>query len=194
MARGGIRSRREVLERVEALGVALRGGLERLEVGRLDRAAVEGLWQTEGLGTLLWALELAPLPPFDRSFEPGRLLTIRTADARLRDRTEIEHVRESARLWHWRARTARLRARDELELPPGWQSFEQLIAVAALRGHERGLLPAPLRGDFAAFGTGYRGLTPEQLAETHSIAFERHRALDWLCSGGTAWADVSTDT
>jgi hypothetical protein len=194
MARGGIRSRREVLERIDALGAELRGGLERLQTGRLDRPGVEALWQAEGLGMLLWALELATLPPFDRTFDPGRLLAARGAEARLRDRTEIEHARESARLWHWRARTARLRARDELELPAGWQSFEQLIAVAALRGHEGGLLPAPLRGDFPAFGTGYRALAPGQLAEIHSIAFERHRALSWLCTGGTSWSEVSTDT
>lgn len=194
MPRGRIRSRRDVVERVEALGGTLRHGLDGLAAGRLDGAVVDALWQAEGLGTLLWACELATLPPYDRTFDPARLLEARLSEARLRDRSEIEHACESARLWHWRARTARLRAEDELELPPGWQSFEQLIAVAALRGHERGLLPAPLRGDFPAFGTGYRALSSEQLAETAAIAYERHRALSWLCGGGSSWADVPTDT
>lgn len=194
MARGRIRSRREVLERVETLDGALRDALERLAAGGLDAAAVEALWQGEGLGTLLWALELAALPPYDRTFEPRTMLAADAAQGRLRDRTEIEHACESARLWHWRARTARLRAEGELELPAGWQSFEQLIAVAALRGHERGLLPAPLRGDFPAFGTGYRALSPDQLAEAASIAYERHRALSWLCGVGASWGAVPTET
>jgi hypothetical protein len=183
-----------VLERAQALGAGLRAGLEALSSPRVDGAAIEALWQAEGLGTLLWALELATLPPYDRTFEPRGLLTADTARGRLRDRSEIEHAAESARLWHWRARTARLRAQESLELPAGWQSFEQLIAVAALRGHERGLLPAPLRGDFPAFGTGYRALPPPQLAEAASIAYERHRALSWLCGLGPSWEAVPTDT
>ena len=194
MARGRIRSRREALERVGLLDAALRAGLEALSSSRLDGDAVAVLWQSEGLGALLWALELATLPPYDRTFEPRALLTADGAQGQLRDRTEIEHARESARLWHWRARTSRLRLQGTLELPDGWQSFEQLIAVAALRGHERGLLPAPLRGDFPAFGTGYRALSPPQLVEVASIAYERHRALSWLCGGGATWETVPTDT
>jgi len=196
MARGRLRSRREVLERVGALGASLRGGLEQLPAAARDPAVVEALWQAEGLGTLLWAFELVTLPPFDRTFDPRALLAAAASlrEARLRDATAIEHTREAARLWHWRARTSLLRADGELELPGGWQSFEQLIAVAALRGHERGLLPAPLRGDFPAFGTGYRGLSREQHAETLSIAYERHRALNWLCSRGGGWAETPTDT
>ena len=50
-------------------------------------------------------------------------------------------------------------AADALELPASWDSLEQLVAVAAMRGYERGLLPSPLRGDFPAFGTGYRELS-----------------------------------
>ena len=194
MARGKVRSRREVVERVGALDAALRRGLEQLQDGSDDPAVVEALWQAEGLGTLLWAFELVTLPPFDRTFDAGRLLETPVGDARLRDPSAIAHTRESARLWHWRARTTLLRDGGELELPSGWQSFEQLIAVAALRGHERGFLPAPLRGDFPAFGTGYRGLSPVQHAETLSIAYERHRALNWLCARGSAWAETATDT
>jgi hypothetical protein len=194
MPRGKLRSRREVVERVGELSTALADGLEHLAARPDDPSVVDALWEAEGLGVLLWALELAALPPFDRSFEPERLLDTELGAARLRDRVEIEHARESARLWHWRARTAFLGAGGELELPAGWQSFEQLIAVAALRGHERGLLPAPLRGDFPAFGTGYRGLGHDQQLETLSIAYERHRALNWLCGRKSGWAETITDT
>ena len=134
------------------------------------------------------------MPDFDQGFDLRRLLDTATTAGRLRDPSEIEHARESARLWHWRARTALLRAGGELELPAGWSSFEQLIAVAALRGHERGMLPAPLRGDFPAYGRGYRSLTAAEQLETLSIAYERHRALNWLCCVGGGWAQTPTDT
>ncbi len=194
MARTKLRSRREVLERSRELRAELRTGMDRLGAGLRDLSVVDALWVSEGLGTLLWALELTALPPFDRTFEPERLLETPLERARLRDQTEIRHALASARLWHWRARTALLGEAGELELPTGWQSFAQLIAVAALRGHELGLLPAPLRGDFAAFGTGYAVLRREQQLEALSIAYERHRALSWLCTPGTNWAQAPTDT
>ena len=63
-----------------------------------------------------------------------------------------------------------------------------------MRGFEDGLLPAPLRGDFPAYGTVYRQLAAPQRAEAYSIAFERHRALNWLCGEGRTWDDVPLDT
>ena len=63
-----------------------------------------------------------------------------------------------------------------------------------MRGFERGLLPAPMRGDFRAFGKVYRHLTPEQHSEAMSIALERHHALNWLCGVGETWEEVTTDT
>jgi hypothetical protein len=194
VSRPKLRNRREVVVRVSELAASVRRGLDELEGGALSPELVDGLWQGEGLGVLLWALERAALPPYDRSFEPTTLLATAVGEAQLRDRTELEHARESARLWHWRARTAFLGASGGLELPEGWLSFEQLIAVAALRGHEAGLLPAPLRGDFPAFGTSYRGLDNEQQLEMLSIAYERHRALNWLCNPSSNWASAPTDT
>ena len=63
-----------------------------------------------------------------------------------------------------------------------------------MRAHEQGLLPLPLRGDFPAFGTVYRELSPELRKEAESIAWERHRALNWLCGLGRSWDDVPSDT
>jgi hypothetical protein len=194
MARAKVRSRREVTVRASELAAALRRGLELLDAGAGAPSAVDDVWQGEGLGTLLWALELAPLPAYDRTFGVERLLATATEQGHLRERTELEHAREAARLWHWRARTAFLSADGALDLPDAWASFEQLIAVVALRGHEQGLLPAPLRGDFPAFGTSYRSLAPAQLLELLSIAYERHRALNWLCDPASSWASTATDT
>jgi hypothetical protein len=194
VARTKLRSRRDVLERVRALSEPLRTALSMLPGAKDDPAVVEAVWQGEGLGMLLWSLGLVELEPYDRPFDPEWLLATPTAPGNLRARPEIEHALETAKLWHWRTRTEALREADVLELPGRWNSFEQLVAVAAMRGYERGLLPSPMRGDFPAFGTGYRELTPAQRAEVVSIAYDRHRALAWLCGGGRDWAETPTDT
>ena len=79
-------------------------------------------------------------------------------------------------------------------MPDHFTTADQLIAATAMRGHGLGVLPAPVRGDFPAYGTVYRQLSPEQLAEAHSIAFERHHALNWLSGLGESWETVPLDT
>jgi hypothetical protein len=194
MARVKLRSRREVVDRVQALTGGLRAALARLPEGESDPAVLEAVWTGEGLGMLLWAFEAAQLPPYDRPFETAELLEARIDDAVLRATEEIERAGEAARLWHWRARTAELQANGDAELPAQWQSFDQLVGATAMRGFEQGLLPRPLRGDFPAFGGVYRELNAEQQAEAHQIAWQRHRALNWLCGLGKRWDDVPTDT
>ncbi len=194
MARVKLRSRREVAERSQALSERLSGALERLPADEGDEAVVDAVWAGEGLGMLFWALERAQLPPYDRPFDHEKLLKTILDDAVLRPGEEIERARETARLWHWRARTAELQAGGGVELPAPWQSFDQLVGATAMRGFEQGLLPRPLRGDFPAFGAVYRELNEEQRAEAHQIAWQRHRALNWLCGLGKRWDDVPTDT
>ncbi len=63
-----------------------------------------------------------------------------------------------------------------------------------MRGHDQGVLPAPFRGDFRAYGKTYRHLSPSQRSEAHSIAAERHHALNWICGFGRTWDDVPLDT
>jgi hypothetical protein len=189
-----LRSRREVVERCTALTALVRGALARLPEGEGNAVVVDAVWQAEGLGTLLWALGRLELPPYDLAFDHDRLLATALDGATLRPTEEIEHAREAARLWLWRARTSALQAGGGVRLPDRWQSFDQLIAATAMRAHEHGLLPRPLRGDFPAFGTVYRELSLEQRKEAESIAWERHRALNWLCGLGVSWDDVPADT
>ena len=157
---------------------------------------VDAIWRGEALGALGWALSaLEELPDYDEPFdhvELARELDL-AQPLELRPAVDLEEERESARLWHWRARTTLLQGDPTVQLPERWASFDQLIAAAAMRGHEEGLLPAPRRGDFPAFGTTYRQLDEEQLALARSIATERHYALAWLCSDA-AWDETPTDT
>ena len=63
-----------------------------------------------------------------------------------------------------------------------------------MRGYEQGILPAPMRGDFRAYGKVYRHLTPEQHVEAQ---LDRPRAAPragWLCGDGPGWDDVPLDT
>jgi hypothetical protein len=192
MARFRLRSRSEVVERCQALRSDVTAALARLP--SVEPATVDGVWRGEALGTLLWALQLVDLPPYDRPFDPEEVIEATPAVGELREAEELELERESSRLWHWRARTAELQGSGALKLPARYSSFDQLIAATAMRGHDEGLLPVPARGDFRAYGKVYRHLTPDELAEAHSIAAERHHALAWLGGEGARWDDVPLDT
>ena len=192
MPRRKLRSQGEVVERSRALGDELRAALAKLPTD--DPAVVDAVWRGEALGTLLWALQLIELPAYDEPFDAEQVAAVSLEQAELRDAEEIELERDSARLWHWRARTTSLQAAGALELPERYATFDQLIAATAMRGYEQGVLPAPMRGDFRAYGKVYRHLAPEQHAEAHSIAVERHHALNWLCGEGASWDDVPLDT
>jgi hypothetical protein len=192
MPRRKLRSQGEVVERSRALGEELRAALAALPSS--EPAVVDAVWRGEALGTLLWALQLLELPGYDQPFDPEQVAAADLDGAELRDGEEIELERDSARLWHWRARTTSLQAGGKLALPERYATFDQLIAATAMRGYEQGVLPAPMRGDFRAYGKVYRHLAPDQHAEAHSIALERHHALNWLCGEGETWDDVPLDT
>jgi hypothetical protein len=189
-----LRSQGEVVERCRALRDELRAALARLPAEGATAPVVDAVWRGEALGTLLWAIQLAELPAYDQSFDTTAVVDTELEGAELRDADEVQLERESARLWHWRARTTELQAAGRLELPERYASFDQLIAATAMRGYEQGVLPPPMRGDFRAYGKVYRHLEPDQHAEALSIALERHHALNWLCGEGSSWDDVPLDT
>jgi len=192
MARFRLRSRSQLVDRCQALRTDVAAALDRPPSH--EPAVVDAVWRGEALGTLLWSLNLLELPPYDRPFDTDEVVNANAAAGELRDADELELERDSARLWHWRARTTELQQSGVLQLPARYASFDQLIAATAMRGHDEGLLPVPIRGDFRAYGKVYRHLSPEQHAEAHSIAAERHHALNWLAGEGTSWDDVPLDT
>jgi hypothetical protein len=156
---------------------------------------VDAAWRGEALGTIAWALGAVELPPYDTPFDHADLAhDLVLDDLELREEDDVEAERDAARLWHWRARTALLQRDDRLELPDRWRTEEQLVAATAMSGHEAGLLPLPLRGDFPALGRSFRELDDDELSLLHSIAAERHYALEWLCGGGRDWDAIRTDT
>jgi hypothetical protein len=192
VARRKHRPQNEVVERARTLQEELRAAVERLPSD--EEAVVDAVWRGEALGTLLWALQLVELPPYDTPFDTDEVATAALEDARLRDEEDVDLERSAARLWHWRARTGDLQDAGGVELPERYATVDQLVAATAMRGYEQGLLPPPMRGDFRAYDKVYRHLSPEQRSEAHSIALERHHALNWLCGEGSTWDDVPLDT
>ena len=75
------------------------------------RGAIDAIWRGEALGTLLWALELHELPPYDTPFATRAVVAVDASAAGCApDDAEIELELDAARLWHWRARTTLLQA------------------------------------------------------------------------------------
>jgi hypothetical protein len=163
---------------------------------RSDQDVLDATWRGEALAMLLWALGVFDeLPPWDEPVD--HLALARELDlqhARLREDEELAEALESARLWHWRARTTLLEDDPDVDLPERWDSFDQLIAATVMKGYEDGLLPQPRRGDFPAFGKSYRHLDDSQHALVLSIAAERHFALAWLNGLSDDWDSTPTDT
>lgn len=169
------------------------------------RQQIDASWLGESIVSLLWALQMIPeLPAYDQEADPsihGRLRSDSIPDiiklARLRPKREIEKQRQIAELWHWRARTRRVQKADNgvVQLVGG-RTIEQIIERAATMGARGGRLPNPIAGDFPAMGKPYHNLSSDQFATLASIAYERHKAFNWLCgySPTGRWADTRTDT
>jgi hypothetical protein len=166
---------------------------------------IDASWLGESIASLLWALQMIPkLPAYDREADPTLASRLRSESipelirqARLRPKREIEKQRETAELWHWRARTRQLQelGRFKRRLVNG-RTIEQIIRRTAIKGARSGHLPSPVASDFPAMEKPYRDLTSYEFATLTSIAQERHKAFNWLCGSSPTgrWANTRTDT
>lgn len=114
--------------------------------------------------------------------------------ASMRSEKEISDAREMAKLWLWRGRISLIQKNpSQYPPPPPGKSFKQLINEAATEAEKEGLFKA-IDHDFPAFGKAYSQLTEDELMICIKIAYERLRALNWLCGLGKDWDKVSTNT
>lgn len=159
-------------------------------------------WRGESLGVILWALRFTDhVPAFDTRFEMGTLMN--TVDvftptidfiwqAGLRSVDEIQQMRDTADLWNWRARAAEL---ERMGIkPPEGMSFAEIIRITAEQGYQNSLLPAPIEGDFPAFGHAYSRMSKEQSVSVSFIAQQRCAALNWLCELSSEWENLPVDS
>ncbi len=171
MSRRKLRPQGKVIERCRVMRDELEAALAHVPGQATEPAVVDAVWRGESARHAALGAPAGRAPGLRPPLRSGGRRRARArARARLREAEDIELERDSARLWLWRARTTELQATGELELPVRYATFDQLIAATAMRGYEQGVLPAPMRGDFRAYGKVYRHLTPEQQAEAHSIA------------------------
>ncbi len=168
------------------------------------------LWRVEATQVLMWALGLIPaLPAYDTPASHDALKQIPWQEqevgaliksARLLPDAEIDRARGLAELWHWRSRTRQLieegRALDPdpVMKQAGLKTFDDIVRFT-VKQSEKGLFEV-IDEDFAAFGKAYRDLSAEEWSTIHSITFERHFALNWLCgyAPGHRWDETPTDT
>jgi hypothetical protein len=155
---------------------------------------VDASWRIESAAVIAWALGYsAQLPDYDQQATPKEVFAHLGDKPRLRSAAAISGARDTAELWHWRARTTQLqRSGRNPPLPPGY-TLPRIIAETAELAQKRGLFHSK-GGDFPAFGKPYRDLNDEELSLATSIAMERQRALNWLCGYSDDWDHVPTDT
>jgi hypothetical protein len=169
-----------------------------------QQALVDASWRVESLVCLLWALGyVSELLPYDQQGDPKltnnlplESVEVLIKKATLRPLTLIEKQRDLAELWHWRSRTRQLQESGHDSKLPRNMTMENVLQLASARAAADGVIPAPIKNDFPAFGKAYRDLTDQEYSQATSIAQERHHAFNWLCgfAPGNRWEETSTDT
>lgn len=171
--------------------------------GWTEGDVIQSIWRTEALTALLWALGKFPeMPAYTQAVDSPsvwKLLPIWEPtkpflkSVKLRARTAIAAERDAAAFWHWRARTEMLRRQGFT--PPAGDTFEACIKRAAEAAVKKGYVAKMIAGDVPAGGKSYGKLTDKQYADAHSVAIERHYALNWLCGSSEGdWDSTRTDT
>ena len=170
--------------------------------GAAERAFAS--WRIEAQGILAWSIEkIDNIPPGDTLFDPGAVIDSMPNIAPIESFLRFSHLRPAddlvwerdiAELWHWRTRVERAR-RAGVE-PPGDLSFEERILNVTQGAHEHGAIADPINDDFPAYGQAVVDLNDDQLTQLHTIAYNRHFALNWVCGYAppNGWEDTPTDT
>lgn len=194
-------SRRELIQWIEAVG--LHDELEPDEwavlqrpVSKLDkRQQIGSTWRLEGLVVLAWALGKFEIPAHDQlvSWHPlwaslgqndvaaaNRLI----AEATLRPRAEIAAMRRRLFSLHWRLRNF-------------WIKPEPMDVIEFSRtnnfGFDASTLPL-IENDLDIKGARIDRTLSEDFAMTHSIALERHHAINWIWEGPQRYSEASECT
>lgn len=166
-----------------------------------DRVLLMAVRRAEALGVMLWALRfIEAIPAYDALFDisvvmqPLDILTP-TIDfiwqAGLRPVEELGAMRDIAELWNWRSRASELQRLGVQ--PPAGMTFSDIIRDTLQTAHARRQIPAPIEGDFPAFGKAYSRLMPAEYVLVSMIAAERYLALNWMCELSSEWENIPVD-
>ncbi len=165
-------------------------------IGTLDEHdATDAVWRTEGLAVLLWALGLVELPPHDRpaSFDSlADIVSLTEAEAPeglacpvLRSDAALRWMGRRLLGLHWRLRDfALLRRRMD---------FRAFAADCWFGSFDLEGIPL-VDGDLAIDDVAISEATEEAFQRSHSIAMERHQAINWLQGWHVEYSEVDTPT
>lgn len=169
----------------------------------IEKEFINSIWRIESIATLFWSIGLYTLPPYDTQVDEDAIrlllkdlpnLESVLTKAHLREESEITTARDTAELWHWRARTTRIILDNQI--PSGFtkEKLWEICTLASQKSYEAGDIPKPIDGDFPAYGKAYKNLSPHEFQSCMSIAMERHFTINWLCGYGKNWDETPTDT
>jgi hypothetical protein len=164
--------------------------------GMDERALVDSMWRSEGLGVLAWALGLYELPAHDEPADMealwdavGLLETDRArallASPVLRPREEIDALRDRLFGLHWRLRAFTLR--------PQRMDIAEFARTSWFGPLDLTGLPLA-EGDLAIRGAPIDRAAPSLFIAVHSATQERHLAADWLCDGPERCSEADAST
>lgn len=155
---------------------------------------INSVWLLEALVVIAWALDLAPLPPYDQLVETDELLEElsfldvegckqKLSGASLRPKEDLDRYHEQIFAYDWRMVDYRINSKtvDYANVNIGLKAFD--LSWAKL-----------IDGDLALQGKRI------DLADSHlfgamcSLAMERHKASNWLQGYAVRYSDISSDT
>jgi len=165
-------------------------------VGRLERQdAIDAVWRIEGLAILAWALRWYDPPAYDelvrppllfdavRILEPGAMELL--SEPTLRAPEELASMREHLLAFHWRMR--------DFSVRPHSMDFVQFSKKCWFGSFDISRFRI-IDNDLAIGDEAIHRADTDEVDRVQSIAFERHRAINWLMGYDTIYSETDTST
>jgi hypothetical protein len=156
-----------------------------------DREVVGATWGIEGAGVLAWSLGLMELPPHDVSVDlkvVGDACGFRSNDdPPLRPIAHAELEAKAAQLLtiHWRLREFIFVNRTPIDFAEVASREYLPLKIDGIR---------LVDGDLAVVRWPIASAPPDEVQRCMSIAYERHRAINWLLGSAEPYSEVDTAT
>jgi hypothetical protein len=159
----------------------------------------ELVWRNEAAVALLWALGVVAEMPTYTSLVPAQMVKdqldklMRTVETpQLREPKLRDDAHEVATFWNWRARTEQFR-RSGMAAPLG-DTYDATVERATRSMVNAGLIKNVGEGDVLIGNVRYADVDSGTLLQLACVAFERHRALEWLNDATQDWDTLIPST
>lgn len=166
-------------------------------VGSLkEQEFVATMWQVEGLAILVWALNLAPAPAYDKLVIPADvyesigLFDVEAGDRllqnpKMRSADELHEMQERLFLFQWRLQRF---ASDPV--PMNLVAYCESCLFA-----NNDLSKFRIKNNDLAIGDStIAKARPHELGQSQSVATERFRAINWLLDASNVYSQTDTST